>query len=279
MAREVDEPTDSLLLDRGVARVLTRSIVRHVGRPRKRLPVDYGLRHSLTSCDDHGGARPVCRGVSLRSIVSPPGGLFCDCAVHKFVALQQAEGKRWRNRTRRRRRRRAIALDLSHLRRAFDGARVEPALSAEISPGHRSFDRLRFADPARLRQRPSAGAGRSGQGRGGDFPPRRHAGAVRRHPPRLDGHLRIDHQRHRALADGPLHRRRRRTGRAQTELQHKRHHQGISGARRLCLSAGRVASPDQGPDPLLRPRDAEVESDERLFLPPAGSRAIPRYRK
>ena len=151
----------------------------------------------------------------------------------------------------------------------------EPALSAESGQGtDRSFDRLRFADPDRLRQRPSAGARRSGQGRGGDFPPRRHADAVRRHPPRLDEHL-DDHQRHRALADGPLHRRRRRTGRRPDRApghHAKRHHQGISGARRLCLSAGRVASPDQGPDPLLRPRDAEVESDERLLLPPAGSR-------
>ena len=33
-----------------------------------------------------------------------------------------------------------------------------------------------------------------------------------------------------------------------------------------------VAPADQGPDPLLRPRDAEVEPDERVLLPFAGSR-------
>ena len=32
-----------------------------------------------------------------------------------------------------------------------------------------------------------------------------------------------------------------------------------------------LAAADQGPDPLLRPRDAEVEPDERLLLPFAGS--------
>ena len=52
----------------------------------------------------------------------------------------------------------------------------------------------------------------------------------------------------------------------------ERHHQGISGARRLCLPARRLAAADQGHDPVLRPRDAEVEPDERLLLPSAGSR-------
>ena len=51
----------------------------------------------------------------------------------------------------------------------------------------------------------------------------------------------------------------------------ERHHQGISGARRLCVPARRLAPADQGPDPLLRPRDAEVEPDERVLLPFAGS--------
>ena len=50
----------------------------------------------------------------------------------------------------------------------------------------------------------------------------------------------------------------------------ERHHQGISGARVLCLPAGRLAEADQGPDPVLRPRGAEVEPDERLLLPSAG---------
>ena len=52
----------------------------------------------------------------------------------------------------------------------------------------------------------------------------------------------------------------------------ERHHQGISGPRRLCVPARRLAPADQGPDPLLRPRGAEVEPDERLLLPFAGGR-------
>ena len=51
----------------------------------------------------------------------------------------------------------------------------------------------------------------------------------------------------------------------------ERHHQGISGARLLCVPARRVAAADQGPDLVLRPRDAEMESDERLLVPSAGS--------
>ena len=50
----------------------------------------------------------------------------------------------------------------------------------------------------------------------------------------------------------------------------ERHHQGVSGARRLRVSAGRFAAPDKGSDSVLRPRDAEVESDERVLVPSAG---------
>ena len=53
-------------------------------------------------------------------------------------------------------------------------------------------------------------------------------------PARVDEHV-DDHQRHRAVADGALYRRRRRAGRApQPASGHdpERHHQGISGPRR-----------------------------------------------
>ena len=62
-----------------------------------------------------------------------------------------------------------------------------------------------------------------------------------------DEHL-DDHQRHRPVADGPLYRRRRGTGRAAREAARhdaERHHQGISVARLLCLPAGPVAPADQ----------------------------------
>ena len=105
-----------------------------------------------------------------------------------------------------------------------------------------------------------------------DLPHRRHARAVRGHPARLDEHL-DDHQRHGAVAARPLHRRRRRAGRAARRASGhdpERHHQGISGARLLRFPARPVAEADQGHDPVLRPRGAEVEPDERLLLPSAG---------
>ena len=92
-------------------------------------------------------------------------------------------------------------------------------------------------------------------------------------PARLDEYV-DDHQRDRAMADGALRRDRRRAGRAARSApghDPERHHQGISGARRLCVPARRLSPADQGPDPLLRPRDAEVEPDERVLLPFAGS--------
>ena len=165
------------------------------------------------------------------------------------------------------------ALDLPHLCRAFDRARIQSALPAEPGQGtDRPLDRFRLADPDRFRQRPSARPRRGRQGRGRDLAHRRHAGAVRRDPARLDEYV-DDHQRDRALADGALHRDRRRAGRAARPApghDPERHHQGISGPRRLCVPARRLSPADQGPDPLLRPRDAEVEPDERVLLPFAG---------
>ena len=52
----------------------------------------------------------------------------------------------------------------------------------------------------------------------------------------------------------------------------ERHHQGISLARHLRVSAGAVDAADQGHDPVHDARNAEMESDECLLLSSAGSR-------
>ena len=78
------------------------------------------------------------------------------------------------------------------------------------------------------------------------------------------------------MADGALCRGRRRAGRAarQPAGNHsERHHQRISLARLLCVSARSIAAPDQGSDPFFGARDAEMESDERLLLSLAGGRS------
>ena len=166
-------------------------------------------------------------------------------------------------------------MDLPHLRRPFDGARFERALSQEPRQGaDRSLGRLRSPDADRLRLRSRAGARRGRQGRRAGQPSRRHARAVRRHSARHHEHL-DDHQRHRGVADGALHRGRRRTGRtASRPHRHdpERHHQGVSLARHLRVPAGAVDAADQGRGDLHHDRIAEVESDEHLLLPSSGSR-------
>ena len=206
---------------------------------------------------------------------------FCDCAAHKIarraLKLQRRRRRKkvtqWRRRTGRSRRRGETNLDLPHICRTFDGARVEQALPPEPRQGpDRPLDRLRPADPDRIRQRPRPRPRRGRKGRRRDLPHRRHARAVRGDSDRLDEHL-DDHQRHRAVAAGSLYRRRGRArGAAHPASRHdpERHHQGISGARLLCVPARPVAQTDQGHDPVLRPRGAEMESDERLLLPSAG---------
>ena len=94
------------------------------------------------------------------------------------------------------------------------------------------------------------------------------------HSARIDEHV-DDHQRHRALADGPLYRGRRRAGRAPEGASGhdpERHHQGISGPRILRLPARSLAQADQRHDPVRRQGDAEVEPDERMLVPSSGSR-------
>ena len=107
-------------------------------------------------------------------------------------------------------------------------------------------------------------------GRAG-LPSGRHAGAVSGHPARSDEHL-DDDQRHRAVAAGALHRRGRGTGRRHRgPARHRaeRHHQGIPLARHLYLPAQAQPAADYRRRRLHRRTSAEMEPDERLFLPPA----------
>ena len=115
------------------------------------------------------------------------------------------------------------------------------------------LDRLRSADPDRLRQRQRARQGRGRQGRRARFPPRRHAHAAGRHPARSDEHV-DDDQRHGGVAVVALRRFRRRAGRRarQAHGHHpERHHQGIPVARHLRVPARALAAADQGHDRLL----------------------------
>jgi hypothetical protein len=64
---------------------------------------------------------------------------------------------------------------------------------------------------------------------------------------------------------------RRGIDREKTERYHpERHHQGVSLARHLHLSARPIDAPDRGYDQLHGQTCAEVESDQHLQLPPAG---------
>ena len=96
-------------------------------------------------------------------------------------------------------------------------------------------------------------------------PPRGHSARANEH---VD-----DNQCQRRLAARPLHCGGRRAGhRAERTRGHdsERHHQGVPFARYLCVSTRAVVAADQGHDCLHLPRAAEVESNERLFLSPAG---------
>ncbi len=167
------------------------------------------------------------------------------------------------------------AVDLPHLRGAFHRGGVERALPRQSEQGpDRAVGCLRSADPDRLRQRPPAGPRRSRQGRRADLPSRRHAGAVRKNSARHHEHL-DDDQCHGGMAAGTLCRAGRRAGRsaARAGRHHaERYRQGISVARHLRVSAGAVAATHQGRDSVHHQRDAEVESDQRLLLSPAGGR-------
>ena len=68
---------------------------------------------------------------------------------------------------------------------------------------------------------------------------------------------------------------RRRAGRRPGQAHRhgaERHHQGVSLARHLCVSAQALAQADQGRDRLRRARDPEMEPDQCLLLSFAGGR-------
>ena len=168
------------------------------------------------------------------------------------------------------------ALDLPDLCRPFDGGEVQRALSAAISPRARPAS----PSPSICRPRPATtrdhplGPGRGRQGRRAGLASRRHAGAVRGHSARRDEHV-DDDQRDGGVAACALYRASPTSrARARSAAGHdpERHHQGISLARHLCVSARAVDAADQGHDPVHVPRDAEMESDECLLLSSAGSR-------
>ena len=164
-------------------------------------------------------------------------------------------------------------LALPHLCGPFHRRRVQPALPRQSGQGpDRPVHRLRPAHPDRLRQRPRAGARRSGQGGRARFPHRRHAHPAGRHSAGHHEHL-DDHQCHGRLAPGALRGGGRRAGgTARQPLGHdaERHHQGISLARHLCLPAGALAEADHRHHRLLGAGTAQVEPDECLLLSPAG---------
>ena len=165
------------------------------------------------------------------------------------------------------------ALALPDLRRPLDRGRVERPLPLEPRPRpDRPLGRLRPARP-----RPATTATTSS-------PAARSARSACRSatsatcarsstdPARGDEHL-DDDQRHRRLAARALRRRRRGAGRRRGEApghRPERHHQGIPLPRHLRLPAGALAQAHRRRRPVLLPRGAEVEPDERLQLPPAG---------
>ena len=167
------------------------------------------------------------------------------------------------------------ALDFPHLCGALDRGGVERALSEEPEQGaDRPLGCFRSADADRLRLRPSAGQGRGRQGRRAGLASRRHARAVRRHPARRDEYV-DDDQRHRRLAARALcgaRRRARRAARHAAGHHPERHHQGIPVARHLRFSPGAVDAAHQGRDFVHDQGNAEMESDQRVLLSPAGGR-------
>ncbi len=163
----------------------------------------------------------------------------------------------------------------AHLRRPFDGAGVQRALSQEPREGpDGALDRVRSAHADGLRPRSRAVARRGRQGRRIDRPQGRHARPARRHPARRDEHV-DDDQRDRGLAAGPLHdgrRGERRLPERPPGHDPERHHQGVPLARHLRVPARALDAPDRGHDRVHGRRGAEVEPDQHLLVPPPGGR-------
>ena len=167
------------------------------------------------------------------------------------------------------------ALDDAHVRGPLDGGPVQRAVSRQPRQGpDRALDRLRPAHPDGLRRRPRAGARRGREGRRAGRAQGRHARPARRHPARPHEHV-DDDQRDGGVAAGALHRRRggeRHRPRGPPGHDPERHRQGVPVARDLRLPARPVDAADRRHRGLHGRARAEVESRQRLLLPPAGGR-------
>ena len=155
----------------------------------------------------------------------------------------------------------------------LDGEGLERAVPHQPGQGpDRAVDRLRPADPDRLRPRPSPRPRRGRQGRRTGRAPRPRAHPARRHPAGADEHV-DDDQRDRGVVAGPVRRQRRRAGHARRgAARHdaERHRQGVPVARHVHLPARAEPPADRRHGRVVRAPRAALEPDERLQLPPAG---------
>ena len=147
------------------------------------------------------------------------------------------------------------AVDDAPVRRLRLGRGVERALPLPARPrADGPLDRLRPADPARLRLGRPARARRGGAHRRRDRLARRHGAPARRHPARRGVDVDDDQRAGRAAAP-PLRARRRGAGRrAGGAARHRpeRHPQGVHRARELHLPAEAVDAADDGSLRVLR---------------------------
>ena len=154
--------------------------------------------------------------------------------------------------------------------------RVVPHEPRQGSNG--SVDRLRPPHTNRLRPRPCSRPRRGRQGRRSGRTSRTHAHTSRRHPAGTDEHL-DDDQRDSCMAARAVRRERRGAGHTQhrTAWHHaERHREGIPVARHIHLPARPVEAPDRRHGRLVYEQCTEVEPDERVLVPPAGSGCHPR---
>ena len=161
----------------------------------------------------------------------------------------------------------------AHLLGPFDGTGLQRALPHQPGQGaDGALHRLRPADADRLRPRRPRGGRRGRQGRCPRGASRPHEGAPRGHPRREHEHVHDDQCDGGVVAGalrgpcaGP-------GGRPCAAVGHdaERHRQGVSEPRDLHLSAGTQLATDGGHHRLHRAPRAEVESHQRLQLPPAG---------
>ena len=156
------------------------------------------------------------------------------------------------------------------------GQGVERAVPHEPRQGaDRSLDRLRLAHSNRLRPRLADGVGRSRKGRRSGRTRGPHAHSARWHSARSDEHV-DDHQRDRRVAARAVRGQRRRSrcsARRVARNHAERHRQGIPVARHVHLPADSVASSHRRHGRVVRQQHAQVESHERLLVPPPRGRS------